>query len=339
MATIQDIARQLGVSTSTVSRALMGAQGVSESTRNKVRQVAKQLNYSVNRNAQNLVMGGSRTIGFMIPDIADSVFAKTAYGVEEALRGTPFSLVYINVKRSADNVCHFLQTASENRYAGVFVTIDDWTDIVIDQIRAINIPVDSLRRITPDCIKKLVPFVDTNYVDGAEIYLRHLLSLGHREFGYIGDDTSVGNARKDAFLRIAQKHGLLYHIITSKPYYSAGVRASAGYDMTRKLLDEYKGTTAICASDDQIAIGVLQFLSENGHSVPRDISVLGYDDRNISDLFCIQLTTMHQPLTEIGEQAGHMMLQMIKNPDICPESIFVPSALVSRRTVGPVRNA
>lgn len=337
MTTIRDIAVRLGLSTSTVSRALTDAYGVSEDTRQLVKRTAQDMNYAINRFAQNLVTRRSNTIGFLIPDISDSFFAKSAYGVEESLRNTPFTLAYTNVKRSPDNVLDYLRRAEEYCYAGAFVTIDDWTEAVVAQLAHMSIPVISLRRKTPAALASKIPYVDSNHLDGIEAEVKHLLALGHQRFGYIGFDTPVGVERAAAFKQIACKYGLDVETVSNFSYHNARIRISVGYTSAQKLMERSRDITALCAGDDQVAIGAMQYLSESGLRVPQDVSVCGYDDRDVAQLYCIQLTTVRQQLFEIGEQAGRMMTGMITRPQEMPQSLCVPTLLCPRKTTGPVR--
>ena len=338
MSTIRDIARQLGVAPSTVSRALTDASGVSEKTKMLVRETADKMNYSVNRHARNLVTRRSNLIGFMIPDISDSFFSKSAYGIEEALRNSEFEMVYTNVRRDPDNICAFLRRAEEYCYAGAFVTIDVWTDAVKAQLRAMQIPVISLRRQTPLDMTDVLPFVDSDHVSGTESFVGHLLQLGHKRVGYIGFDTPVGQLRAEAFRATAARKHLDYEEVSNFSYHNADIRISAGYRSAQCLLEAHPDLTALCAGDDQLAIGALQYLMENHYRVPEDISLVGYDDRDVAQLFCIQLTTVRQQLFEIGQVAGRMMLERIRNPQAPLQSMRVPTTLKIRRTTGAVRS-
>ncbi len=332
MATIRDIARQLGIAPSTVSRAMTDAYGVKEETKKIVRETAEKMNYSVNRQARNLVTRRSNLIGFMIPDISDSFFSKSAYGVEEVLRNSKYEMVNTNVQRDPVNICKFLRRAEEYCYAGAFVTIDVWTDAVKEQIRSMRIPVISLRRETPPDMEDVLPFVDSDHIAGTESSVNHLLQLGHRKIGYIGFDTPVGNLRAEAFRSIAKKKDLDFIEVGNLSYHNANIRLSAGYSSAQRLLDACPEITAICAGDDQLAIGALQYLQENQYRVPEDISLIGYDDRDIAQLFCIQLTTVRQQLYEIGQYAGRMMLERILDPERPVSSIRIPTTLKIRRT-------
>ena len=336
MATIVDIAQKLNISTSTVSRALCDNEGVSERTRALVKKTAKEMNYSLNRYAKNLVMKKTYTIGFMIPDISDNFFSKSAYGVEEALRGSKFSLAYTNVQRKEDLILDYLRRAVEYKYDGVFVTLDNWSDRIVDQLEKMNIPIVSLRRKTPEKISG-IPYVDSDHRGGMRQILTHLKELGHTEIGYIGFDTTVGNERTGCYISAAEELNIPVHWVNNRTHHNAQGRIALGYKSAGTLLEQYPSLTALVAGDDQLALGALQFAAENNIAIPDTLSVTGYDDRDIASLYCVQLTTTRQELYDIGYQAGKMMLDMIDNPSDIPANIEVATKLEVRNTTGRCR--
>lgn len=335
MATIKDIASRLNLSSSTVSRALTDNEGVSEATRELVKRTAEEMNYTINRFAKNLVTKTSYTIGFMIPDISDVFFSKSAYGVEEALKNTGYSLSYTNVERNSDRVLEYLKRAEEYQYDGIFITLDAWTDQVVKQLRALRIPIVSLRRRTPNLLEGKVPFVDSDHEDGVDQVVKHLVTLGHRSIGFIGFDTPVGLERTRSYHLAAEKYGIEKVLLQNYSFHDAGIRIMLGYKSAERLLGEHPNLTALFAADDQLALGVLQYLDEKHIDVPGQISVIGYDDRDVSGLFCIQLSTLRQQLFELGYQAGQLMLDMIASPDQPAKSAIIKPKLIVRKTTGP----
>ena len=336
MTTIIDIAQKLNISTSTVSRALCDNEGVSERTRALVKKTAKEMNYSLNRYAKNLVMKKTYTIGFMIPDIADNFFSKSAYGVEEALRSSKFSLAYTNVQRKEDLILDYLRRAIEYKYDGVFVTLDNWSDRIVDQLEKMDIPIISLRRKTPDKISG-IPYVDSDHLGGIRQILTHLKELGHTDIGFIGFDTTVGNERTRCYISAAEELNISVHRVNNRTYHNAQGRISLGYKSAGTLLEQYPSLTALVAGDDQLALGALQYAEENNINIPDDLSITGYDDRDIASLYCVQLTTARQELYDIGYCAGKMMLDMIDTPSNIPANIEVATKLEVRKTTGRCR--
>lgn len=336
MVTIIDIADRLNISKSTVSRALTGSSGVSEKTRELVLNTAKEMNYSANVYARNLAGDSTHMIYFMIPDITDAFYQEMANSADKVLSDAGYRVFYRNVRRSTNEVMNFLSEAKEFKMDGIFITVDEWTDEVCDAIKKMDIPVISLRRKTPEKLKNIVPYVDSDFIDGTEKAVKYLISLNHINIGYVGYETLVGKERISAYERSCEKHNIEKNIIRNRAYQNQNVRIEVGYDSAKKLLSESPEITAIMAGDDQLAIGVMKFCSEEGLRVPEDISVIGCDDRNISSLYCLQLTTIRQERTEAGSLAGELMLDMISKPGVY-ESINVPMTIKERKTVGKAR--
>lgn len=340
MSTIVDIAQKLNISTSTVSRALCDSSGVSEQTRELVKQTAHEMNYSINRFAKNLVMQKSYTIGFMIPDISDNFFSKAAYGVESVLKGSRFSLAYTNVQRDENLILEYLKHAVEYKYDGVFITIDNWSDSIVEQMYRMNLPIISLRRKTPTIIKK-IPYIDSDNIDGVKQIVGHLVSLGHKDIGFIGFDSPVGKERSQCYIIAASEYKLpicsMVYPAESSSFHNANARISLGYKSAQALLEKNPNLTAIVGGDDQLAIGALQYAFEKGIKVPEQLSITGYDDRDIASMYCIQLTTMRQELYEIGCHAGKMMLSMIENPGSIPANEDIKTNIKVRNTTGICR--
>lgn len=330
--TIIDIGEKLHLSKSTVSRALTDSEGVSTKTKMLVRRTAKEMHYTINRIAKNLVSDTTKTIGFMIPDISDGFFPKMAIAAEKRLEQSGYSIIYINVQRDMERIFNFLRHAEEYRYEGIFITPDDWNKEFCEKLRSMTIPIISLRRKTPKSLAGIIPYVDSDHFEGIEQGINYLISLGHTKIGYIGFETLVGLERTAAYEKSIKKHNLEKIIVSNDSYQDPMVRIQVGYASSKKLLDINPSVTAFFAGDDQLAIGAMQYLRENGIRVPEDISIMGYDDRDTSQLFCIQLTTVHQQIEEIGDRAGNLMLEMIEGKNKKPKSICVPTRLYIRET-------
>lgn len=339
MTTIVDIANKLGLSKSTVSRALSNNSEVSEKTRVLVKKTAKEMNYVGNQIARNLVKRQTNMVGFMIPDISDGFFPKMAIAVENTLSLAGYAVSYSNVSRDPSKVMNFLDSAIEQMMNGVFITLDDWSEEVCAKIASLRIPVISLRRKTIATLTDIVPYVDSDHYEGVDRGVRYLLSLNHNNIGYIGYDTLVGRERTEAYKRSIRELGIDEHIVYNPCYQNPQIRIQIGYQSTKKLFQDAPQITAIFAGDDQLALGVLQFAEENRIRVPEDLSVLGYDNRDIAQLYCIQLSSIHQQIEDIGNRAAALMIEMITNKeaDKVFDSILVSPTLVTRRTTGKRR--
>lgn len=338
MVTIKDIARQLNLSASTVSRALNDHPAISPETKKRVLECVDRQNYTPNRNARNLVNRQNHTIGFMIPDISDSFFSHSAFGVEEVLYRSGHEIAYSSTGRNPERVRDFLVRAREYRYSGVFLTPDAWDDALIDMVHKIGIPVVSLRRKTPRTDPE-IPYVDSDHYGGCREATEYLISLGHTDIGMLTSETIINTERLQGYEETIRRNGLRPHINCETSLPHSSVRYEVGYNAARTLLERNPEITALLATDDRFAIGAMEYLDHMGIDVPGDISVIGCDDRLEGRLFPIQLSTVRQDLHELGRQAAEMLLRMIAEESFQPASVSLKSKLVLRRTTGPRKDA
>lgn len=334
MVTIKDIAEMTHLSPSTVSRALNNHPAIKESTKQIVRECVEKLHYTPNRNAQNLVRQSNKTVAFMIPDIADTYFSSAAVGVEEILHRNHYDIVYVNTNREPARVMGLLNKCREYRYSGVFLTPDVWSKELIDEIHTMSMPVISLRRKPPYTIPE-IPYVDSDHYTGLREATEYLCMLGHTEIALITANTLIYNERQRGYEEAIRCHGLKPHISCLKQGIPSSMRFQAGRQAAEELLDADPGISAILATDDRMAIGVIEYLHEKGRKVPEEISVVGCDDRPEGQLASFQLTTIRQDILEIGRSAAQMMLRMIEDKKYQPVSISLKPKLIIRNSIGP----
>lgn len=332
--TIKDIAKELSLSPSTVSRALNDSPQVSVETKRKVSELVKQYNYKPNRNAQNLVNNSTFTIGYMIPDISDSYFAYSALGVDEALRNTPYEISYFATQRSSRKVVDYLERAVEYRYSGIIITPDQWDKQLIKYLSELTIPVVSLRRKTPQGVSG-IPYVDSDHTGGMSDMVDYLVSLGHQHIAYIGFQSLIGNERKLGYLSATARHSMPQYLKVNPSALHVMKRPQLGYEAAEELLKDFPQLTAMVCLDDYLALGALEYFQSKGIHVPDEISVAGFDDREVGSIYSTQITTVHLYQYEMGQHAAGMILKMIKNKEEVPPSLMLQTKLVLKNTTGP----
>lgn len=336
MLTIKDIAKQLGMSPSTVSRALNNHPKISEKTRKTVMDYVEKNHYTPNLNARNLVNRNSHVIGFMIPDISDSFFSRSAFGVEELLYQNGYDIAYSSTERSVKRVKAYLINCMEHRFSGAFVTPDEWTDDLVELIHNLNIPIVSLRRKTPRTSPE-IPYVDSDHYGAIRTAMDYLFKLGHIDIGMISADTIIERERLNSYHDVMKEMGLKSCFVDGITTKVSANRIESGYKAAKIILERNPTLTAIVSSDDMMAIGIMEYLNKMGKSVPEDISVIGCDDRLEGRLYPIQLTTMQQSLHEMGNQAASMMLKLIQARNRQIPSVTLSTILVERKTAGQAR--
>lgn len=308
--TIKDIAKIANVSIATVSRVINHkAEGISEETRQRILQIVKENNYTPNRIARSMITKTTRTIGLIIPDIRNPFFTELVRGVEDVARRSQYTVFLCNGDREIQKTTEYLTLMKENSADGILLTV---SDLVINPqlqktVEKLDIPVVLIDRNEKD-LKLSGVFID-NVKAGYEA-TRHLLSLSHTQIGCITGpkDNKNSNDRLQGYLTALQESG-----IESKPEWiiHSDFEIEGGYHAAKQLISD-RNVTAIFAFNDLIAFGVYQAAEELGLTLPRDLSVIGFDDLHYNQLLKPKLTTIRQPIYQIGEMATEFLLKEIQ---------------------------
>ncbi|MEC0210403.1 LacI family DNA-binding transcriptional regulator [Paenibacillus ehimensis] len=329
MANIKDIAKHLGVSVSTVSRAMNNHPDVREETKQQVMEAIRLYNYRPNALAKGLIQKKTFTIGLLVPDISDPFPSSLSNAVEETLFEHGYQVVFGNGNRNSDKEKQFLLNAVERQFDGLILTPDYMDEEFSELLSNLEIPIVFLRRRPPAGLS--FPFVDVDHYQAAKTAMQYLLELGHRQIGFIGMPQSsfIGNERLRGYTDVMRLHGIdpgPGHMILG------GRTIDNGREAMGRLLDHNPDLTAVFAANDLLGIGALEWLAMHQIAVPDKLSVMGFDNLEYAGLYWIQLTTMEQPRREMGVRAAQMLLQMIANKEQTPESDLMEAKLVIRKT-------
>ena len=332
MVTIKDVAQAVGVSASTVSRALSGSSLVNEETKSRILEAAQSLGYERNELARALVKGSSGAIGLVVPDITNPFFSDIARGVSDIADRNGYGVILSNTDDRADRELSYLRLMRRKRVDGLIVCsarLDTPLDESLTSAGTTFILVSRLS-IDPD-----VPYVITDDRAGSRLAVEHLVDLGHRRIAFIGGPENVQSSRDrmDAYREVLNEHG-----IESREEWRlfAGFTQGAGREAGRQmLLHESERPTAIFAANDVTALGVLEVAEGLGLRVPEDLSVVGYDDISYASLPRIQLTTIAQPAIEMGQIAAGWLLRSLEDEDVPPLQRILTPRLVVRSTTAP----
>lgn len=329
MTTIKDVAKKLGVSVSTVSRAMNNHPDIRPETKQEVLEAMKELNYTPNAVARSLIQRRSYTIGLMMPDITDPFLSAMAQGIEEVLSDDGYQVVYGNTSRSREKEESFLLSAGQRKMDGLIITSDFMDSEMIQLLKNLDIPVVFLRRRPPAELE--MPFVDVDHYQGSCKAVEYLLSLHHEHIGFIGmpEYSYTGQERYRAYRDTMNKHGIDIHpegIVFGARSYEGGFQAMA------QLASAYPQMTAVFAANDILAIGALEWLAEQKVSVPGQMSIVGFDNLEVSNLHWIKLTTVAQPRKEMGRRAAELLMTMIQTKGAKGSSILFDTELIIRNT-------
>jgi DNA-binding LacI/PurR family transcriptional regulator len=328
--TIKDVARESGVNTSTVSRALNNGYGVNDETRRHVLEVAARLNYRTNQVARGLVTGRSQTIGLIVSDIRNPFFAEVARGAEDAAYRAGHDLVLCNSDLKAEKQMGYFDSLLAKRVDGIVMnSVAVLSRAQQDQLWAAGVPIVLLNRSS--AYRRFSSVLGDN-LQGGEIAGKYLIDLGHTKVAHITGPRAHGNFgdRVKGFLKAFHDKGLPEPEIIYGEHTFAG-----GYESTNQLLRSDRRITAIFAGNDVIAFGCIRTAIEKGIRIPNDLSIIGFDNVEMSQITSPPLTTIDQPKYEIGKAAIEMLLNMMAKDGIRePEQRVIGVRLIERKSCG-----
>src|SRR5579872_4092106 len=326
--TLRDVAQKSGVNVSTVSRALNNSYGVHEDTRKHVFRVAARLNYRANQVARGLVTGRSHSIGLVVSDIRNPFFAEVARGAEDAAYRAGCDLVLCNSDLKAEKQMGYFDSLLAKRVGGIVMnSVAALSHAQQDQLWAAGVPIVLLNRSS---VYRRFSSVLGDNLEGGEIAGNYLIDLGHSNVGHITGPRAHGNLtdRAKGFLKAFHDRGLPEPGVVYGEHTFAG-----GYESARQLLEAGRKITAIFAGNDVLAFGCIRAAIEKGIRIPGDLSIIGFDNVEMSQITNPPLTTIDQPKYEIGEAAIEMLLNMIaKDGTREPEHRVIGVRLIERQS-------
>ncbi len=328
MPTIADVAAHAGVGLGTVSRVLNGSPQVSEATRTRVLASIEILEYRPNPLARGLSRGRCQTLGVVVPFFTHASAVERLRGVVAELDESRYDLVLFNVESPVHRDQHLASITGRDRADGLLILSLPIPEPDLQRLTAAGVPV-----VLVDTRGPGVPAVVTDDVAGGRLATAHLLELGHRSIAFMGDDPkntfgfTSSAQREQGYAAVLQEAGI--------PYRPELVRHGA-HDRTiaeglaAELLAESDPPTAVFASSDVQATGVLAAAAARGLAVPKDLSVIGFDDIELSTY--VGLTTVRQPLRESGQLGARLLLEAVSGEALAPIEHLLPLTLVERST-------
>ena len=304
--TLHEVASAAGVSPATVSRFLNGTAKVSEDKRKTIERVIEELSYKPNRLAQSLKMGSTRTIGVLTQSLESGYFNQTMIGIEDAVKDAGYALLIMSGHWHADEEAERVELLIGRRVDGVVILTGNLTDEQILRYSS-RVPIAAFGRKIEG--ERVTGFVLDNYKAACDA-MEHLIEQGHRRIAFI----SGQNDHEDARARLAgYKDTLAKHKIAAEPelIVPGDFQESGGVLAVNQLLASKQRFTAIFAANDLTAYGARLALYRRSIRVPDDISIVGFDDLNSSMYTTPPLTTVRQPLYDVGMSLGKTMLSML----------------------------
>jgi LacI family transcriptional regulator len=336
-ATIREIARAAGVSIATVSRVINGRPDVSPQTREAVLRVVREHGFSTNRNARALSGGRTGLVGVTLPILEAAYFAVIVSGTAEALYEHDMRIVLCPTLHQHEREVTLLDRLMHGTTDGAILMLPEESNA---ELRALQVTGYPFVVVDPRVqLDQGIPAVSASNASGARAVVEHLLSLGHRRIGAIlgPADWMATTERLNGYRSALAAAGVLAArdlVVESDFSIESGEAAAAA------LLDLPERPTAIFGFNDNVAIGALRAAEARGLTVPDDLSVVGFDDSEQSGLVTPALTTVRQPLAEMGRMAVSLLLRLLDHQRVEAMNIELATRLVVREsTAAPVTAA
>jgi LacI family transcriptional regulator, galactose operon repressor len=323
---IADLAREAGVSKATVSRALNGRGDVDAGTRERVLGVAGRLGYVPSAAARALTNGRSDCLGLLVPSLTWPWLLELLRGVADAVERSGYSLMLHTTMNGEESERRFVSRVAPARIVdGLALIVPPGLVDEVGQLVAAGLPVVVIddRAWYPE-----YPSVATTNEEGALAAVRHLVGTGRRRIATIAGPPGFGcsGERLAGYRRALEEAGLAFDaslVVAGRFNEASGVTA------TRRLLEVEPSLDAIFAANDEMALGALQALRAAGRRLPEDVAVVGFDDIPAAASSTPSLTTVHQPMFEMGQAAVAMLIAAIESRPYTPH-ITLPTTLIPR---------
>jgi LacI family transcriptional regulator len=325
---IKDVAKKAGVSVTTVSRVLNGEKYVKDDLKAKVKRVIDELGYAPSHIARSLVRKKTNLIGVIVPDLTSSFYSTILSSIEETASLNDYNLLVCNIIEDTDKELKYLNVFKEMRVDGIIIMHEKLSDDIRSFINKLDIPVifSSVRPVD----HKFVSVIIDDY-EAAYDATRYLIELGHERIAFIGGDmrdiTSgqnryVGyrNALKDNRVKIVNDY------IRFGDY-----KTQSGYNLMKELLACEPRPTALFAVSDDMAVGAMNCIHDHQLKVPDDISIIGFDGSQLTELVRPRLSSMEQPIQDMGKITVDTLIELISDPTFSPrEDLILGHKLVVR---------
>lgn len=330
MATLKDIARLAGVSTSTVSHVINKSRFVSDEIAERVNNAAQQLNYAPSALARSLKMNRTKTIGMLVTTSTNPFFGEVVKGVERSCYHQGYNLILCNTEGDNQRMKASINTLLQKRVDGLLLmcsTLEGERLDVFDRYPDIPIVVMDWGPILFASDK-----IQDNSLQGGYMAAKHLIECGHKEIGCITGPLIRHQAqmRYEGYKRALAEAGIA---INPDWIVESDFECEGGYQAFEKLYQRGKLPSALFVSNDMMAMGVIQAASQRGLRVPDDLSLIGYDDVHIAKFMTPALTTIHQPKYRLGKAAVDTLLYRLENPDTTAQVVQLEPTLVVRNSV------
>ncbi len=337
--TIYDVAAEAGTSAATVSRVLSNSgYPVKEEVRQRIIDAAKKLNYTPNMVGRMLKKNISMDIGVIIPTISNPFYSQIILGIEQEARQRGYNILLCNSFRDSETERKYINSLYQKQVRGIVISSIGENHDYLKELQANGVRIVVFDQWTDDIKCSKVGF---NYIKGGLMAVEHLISMGHRKIAFATSPLTRRSRREtmEGFRLALLKHGIPFeedYVIESESeeeQENGTYEFENGKKLAVKIMDLKDKPTAVFAVNDMTAIGIIQGLTNYGVRVPEDISVIGFDNIEISSMINPPLTTVNQPSFETGRLACKLLLDSMNDNGYEDVSVVLEPSLIIRKSV------
>jgi DNA-binding LacI/PurR family transcriptional regulator len=329
--TIKDVAKKANVATSTVSRVISGSERISKATQDRVKQAMEELGYYPNITAKNLVKKNVETVGIIMPRSAEDLFINPFFpevirGIQVYAQDNHYDLLMASGRDEVEEKHTVERIVYGKRVDGVILLCSRTSDRLIKQLDDQKIPFVVIGK---PLTRPRVNWVDNDNIKASHEVTKHLIRMGHRRIGFISGslDFVVSLDRLDGYKTALQDDDIPFSrelVIYGEFNRESGRRAF------QELLSLEKRPTAIIAVDDVMALGLSLAAQELGFQIPNDLAIVGFNNTMLSEFSYPGITSVDIGIYDLGYNAAQILIEQIKNPELQPKQIIIPTRLIIR---------
>lgn len=325
--TIKDVAKKAGVSISTVSRVINDSKPVSNEIRQRVLEVIRETGYTPNPVARSLVMKKSQLIGVVVPNISNLFIGEMLSGVEEIGKMYGYDMLLCNSYGELEQEIRYLNLLKAKQVEGIVFMTWKLQEELVEYLSDIDVPIVLINRNTSSLN---IPSVSIDNYGATYEMTNYLIDQGHQRIALIRnnkDKDAFGFDQFRGYKKSLEDHGLA---VDEKLVGYGNYKLEDCYKIVEGFIEEKILPSAIFATSDLMAIGAINCLLDFGYRVPEDVSVVGYNDIKLASVYRPKLTTIHQPIYDIGAVATRMIIKIINKEEIEHNIVVLPHQLIIR---------
>ena len=327
--TIYDVAREAGVSMATVSRVVNGNPNVKPTTRKRVHEAIERLGYRPNAVARGLASKRTTTVGVIIPDISSIFFSELARGIEDIATMYKYNIILCNSDQNKDKEIHLINTLLEKQVDGIVFMGGEITQEHEETFEKSPVPI--VLSATVDA-KKHFPSVNIDYEQAAHDAVKALIDEGNEKIAMLSgtlEDPINGYQKFAGYKRALLDAGRE----VNDDYVTIGdYTHDSGLQAMNELLELEERPTAIFASTDEMALGLIHGAQDAGYSIPEDFEIIGFDNTRLATMVRPTLTSVVQPIYDIGAVSMRLLTKYMNNEDVEEHAVLLPHRIEYRQS-------